>query len=77
MGRPRYPMPSYIKQALIEHGLMEEYKQRPSYQQNDYIGWIERAKKVETKRKRLNQMLDELKKGGIYMKKKHPSSRKK
>ncbi|MCW8986525.1 MAG: YdeI/OmpD-associated family protein, partial [Gammaproteobacteria bacterium] len=44
------------------------------YQKNDYIGWINSAKKQETKDKRLNQMLDELKKGGIYMKMKHSPS---
>jgi uncharacterized protein YdeI (YjbR/CyaY-like superfamily) len=40
---------------------------RPPYQQNDYIGWITLAKLESTKQKRLNQMLDELKKGGVYM----------
>ena len=29
MRRPEYLMPGYIKQALIESNLMEEYKQRP------------------------------------------------
>ena len=77
MARPRYPMPSYIKQALLERGLMEEYEQRPPYQQNDYIGWIERAKREETKDKRLSQMLEELETGGVYMKMSHPPSRNK
>ncbi len=80
MARPRYPMPSYIKQALLERDLMEEYKQRPPYQQNDYIGWIERAKREETKEtkdKRLSQMLQELEEGGVYMKMNHLPSRKK
>jgi len=47
---------------------MERYYERPPYQQNDYIGWITRAKREETKQKRLNQMLDELEKGDVYMK---------
>ncbi|MCK7537754.1 MAG: YdeI/OmpD-associated family protein [Marinilabiliales bacterium] len=42
---------------------MDAYQSRPPYQQNDYIGWINRAKLESTKQKRLNQMLDELKKG--------------
>ena len=41
-----------------------------------YIGWIEREKRQETKEKRLQQMVDELKAGGVYMKMKHPASRK-
>ena len=76
MKRQRYEMPEYIKEALISHKLMEDYLNRPSYQQNDYIGWIERAKREETKKKRVTQMLEELKVGGVYMKMAHPASRK-
>jgi len=66
--RPRYPMPDFIRDALNEHEVMGAYQARPPYQRNDYIGWIQRAKLEETKQKRLGQMLDELKKGGVYMK---------
>lgn len=74
LKRPRYPMPSFVKQALEERDLMSEYKARPAYQQNDYIGWINNAKLNKTKEKRLLQMLEELEKGGIYMKMSHPPS---
>ena len=47
---------------------MDAYLARPLYQQNDYIGWITRTKLETTKHKRLNQMLNELEKGGVYMK---------
>jgi uncharacterized protein YdeI (YjbR/CyaY-like superfamily) len=60
-------MPEFFRDALITHKLMDAYFARPPYQQNDYIGWITRAKLESTKQKRLNQMLDELKKGGVYM----------
>jgi uncharacterized protein YdeI (YjbR/CyaY-like superfamily) len=66
--RPRYPMPDFFRDALNARGLMDAYRARPPYQQNDYIGWINRAKLESTKQKRLNQMLDELEKGGVYMK---------
>jgi len=46
---------------------IEAYGSRPAYQQNDYIGWITRAKRPETKEKRLHQMLDELRHGDVYM----------
>jgi uncharacterized protein YdeI (YjbR/CyaY-like superfamily) len=69
-------MPDFVKRALEERGLMEDYKRRPAYQQNDYIGWITRAKREATKQKRLQQMLDELEMGGVYMKMAHPPSRK-
>ena len=74
MKRQRYDMPQYIEEQLLSHGVMEDYLQRPSYQRNDYIGWIERAKRKETKNKRIKQMLEELKKGGVYMKINHPPS---
>ena len=74
LKRPRYPMPDFVKQALDEKGLMEAYQKHPAYQQNDYVGWINRAKRHETKEKRLRQMLEELKTGGVYMKMKHPPS---
>jgi uncharacterized protein YdeI (YjbR/CyaY-like superfamily) len=67
LKRQRYSMPEDIKQALEEHGLMPAYQARPDYQQNDYLGWITRAKQDQTRQKRLNQMLDELKRGDTYM----------
>lgn len=66
--RDRYPMPDFIIEALEENGLSETYYERPPYQRNDYIGWITRAKRPETIQKRLNQMLDELHRGDVYMK---------
>ena len=76
LKRPRYPMPRYVRQALAAHKLLDDYKARPAYQQNDYIGWIDRAKRQETKEKRLQQMLNELAQGGVYMNMKHAASRK-
>jgi uncharacterized protein YdeI (YjbR/CyaY-like superfamily) len=61
-------MPEYIRLALTERGLMDAYRARPDYQQNDYIGWITRAKQEATREKRLQQMLDELEQGTHYMK---------
>ncbi|MDY6935485.1 MAG: YdeI/OmpD-associated family protein [Spirochaetota bacterium] len=71
LKRPRYPMLSFIEDALNDNNLMNEYKERPAYQQNDYIGWITIAVREETKQKRLNQMIEELKDGGLYMKMKY------
>lgn len=65
--RPRYEMPNFIRDALSEHELMDAYRSRPPYQQNDYVGWITRAKLEPTRQKRLNQMLEELKGGKVYM----------
>lgn len=68
LKRPRYPMPEFVFEALHERSLMDAYNARPPYQQNDYIGWITRAKREQTIQKRLNQMLDELQRGDKYMK---------
>lgn len=66
--RPRYPMPTFMAEALAQHGLLEAYQSRPPYQRNDYIGWITSAKREATREKRLRQMLDELARGDVYMK---------
>ena len=67
LTRTCHKMPDYIREALNERKLMDAYHERPAYQQNDYIGWITRAKREETKQKRLAQMLDELEGGKLYM----------
>ena len=69
-------MPDDVLQALEEASLIADYEARPFYQRNDYLGWIGRAKQVETRERRITQMLDELRVGGVYMKMDHPSSRK-
>lgn len=61
-------MPEFVHQALIEKDLLDAYLARPWYQRNDYLGWIARAKREETVKRRLDQMLDELKAGDRYMK---------
>ena len=68
LKRPLNPMPAFVELALLERGLMEAYRRRPPYQRNDYLGWIERAKRETTKLRRLAQMLDELEQGDRYMK---------
>ena len=61
-------MPAFVRTALVERGLMGVYRSRPPYQRNDYLGWIDRARREATRQKRLAQMLDELEDGGLYMK---------
>jgi hypothetical protein len=66
--RERYPMPDDVLKVLKKSKLFEAYESRPPYQQNDYVGWITQAKLPATRQKRLDQMLDELKRGDVYMK---------
>jgi uncharacterized protein YdeI (YjbR/CyaY-like superfamily) len=61
-------MPDFVREVLVDSGLLSAYRRRPPYQQNDYIGWINRAKRAETKQRRLEQMLYELERGDLYMK---------
>jgi uncharacterized protein YdeI (YjbR/CyaY-like superfamily) len=67
LKRPRHPMPAFVRNALAGRGLLKAFSARPAYQQNDYLGWISRAKRSETRDKRLAQMLSELKRGDKYM----------
>ena len=68
MKRPIYDVPDWVTKAIKERGVAEQYRERPAYQQNDYIHWITSPKREETRQKRLKQMLDELEAGDVYMK---------
>lgn len=67
LSRPIQKMPPLVEEALMERGLLEAYRARPPYQRNDYLWWINDAKREGTKQKRLQQMLDELTRGDAYM----------
>lgn len=67
LKRERYPLPEFVRTALERSGLVRAYRARPAYQRNDYIGWITRAKLATTRQKRLEQMLDELRRGSVHM----------
>ena len=75
MKRLRYPMPPDVEKALTRRKLMRAYQSPPAYQQNDYVGWIGRAKLDDTREKRMAQMLDELAAGGVYMGMAHSPTR--
>jgi len=68
LKRALQPMPVEILTRLQQVGLMHAYDARPAYQRNDYLAWIARAKREETREKRITQMLDELAGGHLYMK---------
>lgn len=68
LPRPLQQMPDFVRDALEEGDLLPAYESRPAYQQNDYLSWINRAKRPETKERRLHQMLEELASGDLYMK---------
>jgi hypothetical protein len=59
-------MPGNVKGALAKRKLMDAFRERPDYQQNDYLKWIAAANGVATKQQRLDQMLDELDKGAMF-----------
>ncbi|MDR1093955.1 MAG: YdeI/OmpD-associated family protein [Clostridiales bacterium] len=61
------PLPDGLRSRLAAEGLTEAYRLRPRYQRAEYISWIERAVRSETKERREAQMIDELRGGGAYM----------
>lgn len=67
LKRAKNPMPPDVRAALEKRKLMAAYEARPAYQRNDWIGWIARAKLPETRARRLDSMLRELKAGHGYM----------
>lgn len=67
LKRKLQPMPVPVRLALEAHRLLPTYLARPEFQRNDYLGWIARARREDTRGKRLQQMLDELVRGDCYM----------
>ena len=65
--RKREDMPDFVRAALEQRGLRDKYDARPPYQRNDYLLWINKVKRDETRQKHLEQMLDELEAGDVYM----------
>lgn len=74
LTREIQPMPDDIRDALAARNLTAAYEERPPYQRNDYLAWIARTRRPATRQKRLNQMLEELTHGGIYMGMRHTPS---
>ena len=75
LKRPLHPMPEDVADRLSAAGLRAAYDARPPYQRNDYLSWIDRARRPETREKRIAQMLDELRAGDVYMKMDWPAGR--
>ena len=61
------PMPEDVLQRLLQEDIIAVYQQRPAYQQNDYLAWFLQAKKQQTRQKRIDQMVQELRNGHQYM----------
>ena len=68
-------MPEDIHVLLALEGLQEAYDARPPYQRNYYLGWIDRAVRLVTRARRVEQMPDELRSGSGYMGMPWPASR--
>lgn len=70
MGRVQFPtkqpLPGNVRTALEKRKLMDAYLARPAYQKDEYLKWIAVAAGPSAKQKRLDQMLDELEKGGVF-----------
>lgn len=67
LKRPIQTMPDFVRQALNQCCLNEQYGARPAYQRNDYLWWINSAKRDDTKQRRLSRMLAELRAETGYM----------
>jgi uncharacterized protein YdeI (YjbR/CyaY-like superfamily) len=67
LAPPMEYYPEFVHEALQQNGLYSRFTVRPVYQQINYLKWINSAQKSETKLKRLDQMLSELRSGDKYM----------
>ena len=64
---PAMVIPGFVRGALAARKLTAAFEARPEYQQKGYLAWIDEPKLKDGKRKRLDQMLEELEKGGVYL----------
>ena len=67
LKRAIQPMPEDVAALLDERDLSEAYDARPPYQRNDWLAWFARAKRPETRQRRIDKMLVELAQGHGYM----------
>jgi uncharacterized protein YdeI (YjbR/CyaY-like superfamily) len=67
LQRPVQPMPPEEAEAIQVSELRIAYDARAPYQRNDDLSWINRAKRADTKQKRLDQIIQELAAGDVYM----------
>jgi uncharacterized protein YdeI (YjbR/CyaY-like superfamily) len=65
-NKTQQPMPGNVKGALAKRKLTEAYEARPQYQQQEYLKWIAAAAGPTAKQKRIDQMLEEIEKGGVF-----------
>ena len=57
-------VPDYISESLTPHPEIKDKFENLSYtHKKEYLNWIEEAKKEETKKKRINQMIERLSQG--------------
>ncbi|MCF7221924.1 YdeI/OmpD-associated family protein [Marilutibacter chinensis] len=61
------PMPDGVLAALREAGRLGACRARRACRRNGCLGWIVRAKREDTRDRRLRQMPEELRDGGVYM----------
>ena len=67
LKRARQTIPASIRRLLVENDLMDAHRARPPHPRNDYLAWIARGKKPETRARQVAQMLLELENGNRYM----------
>lgn len=66
MANKPLPIPGNVKAALAKRELLDAYHARPQYQRDEYLKWIATAAGETEKQKRLDQMVDELARGGVF-----------
>ncbi|MBP6631940.1 MAG: YdeI/OmpD-associated family protein [Kofleriaceae bacterium] len=59
-------MPGHVRAALDKRDLLEAFRARPRYQQDDYLKWLALAVGEAAKKARLAQFLDELAAGDKF-----------
>jgi uncharacterized protein YdeI (YjbR/CyaY-like superfamily) len=54
-------MDKIVKESLVNSGLFDTFNKLPPSHQREYLKWINEAKKIDTKKSRIDKMLIMLK----------------
>jgi len=60
LKRQQYSLPDFIKEALKDARLLEKFRSLPPSHQREYLGWIEEAKRPETRASRIEKLITKL-----------------
>ena len=67
LARPHLPLPADVRHALVGHGVLGAFKERPPNQQDDCMAWVSRARLEASRAARILALVEALQHGERVM----------